>query len=106
MDEFLNALIVEFAKENMLDRGIRTGQQLFLHLPPTICNKVSGTLFDPFHHEWSWAQVREWCDNHLIFDDNGEIIALFNNNEILIERVTYTGDRVTPEQRKAVENVH
>ncbi len=63
----------------------RTGQRLFNLLPQPVAYFTSGTLFDPFHKDLTRKEIWDWLNDHLIFDDNGHIIALFNNNQILWE---------------------
>lgn len=63
---------------------LRTGQYLFNSLPNEVARVVSGTLFDPFHTDMKSGDIWNWIDNHLIFSDDGnQIIAVFNNNQIL-----------------------
>lgn len=63
----------------------RTGQYIFNHLPDDCANLVRSTLFDPFYKSFNRVEVRQWMEDHLIFDDRGNIIGLFNNNSILWE---------------------
>ena len=65
---------------------VRTGQHLFNTLPSYIGAKVAGTMFDPFHRDLSKVQMVNWVENHLIFNDDGEIIALFDGNMIMWEK--------------------
>ena len=64
---------------------IRPGQALFNVLPGDVANCVCSTLFDPFHRVKTWDEVKVWMENHLIFDGDGCVIAVFNNNQILWE---------------------
>lgn len=64
----------------------RTGQYLFNSLPVEAAQFITSTLFDPFHRDMSQDEVEAWISDHIIFDDNGRIMALFNNNDILWER--------------------
>lgn len=73
--------VTEYAKKN----GQRTGQALFNLLPVNISDFVAGTLWDPFHKWLEPHEIREWIENHLIFDDVGVIVTLFNENKILWE---------------------
>jgi hypothetical protein len=65
--------------------NLRTGQILFNLLPRGAGGKVAGTFFDPFHKELCYTELQQWIDNHLIFDDDGAIIGVFNNNQLLWE---------------------
>lgn len=69
--------------------GQRTGQYLFNSLPPGAERVVASTLFDPYHKEMTRSALFEWISHHLIFDDRGDVIAVFNNNDILWE---YNGE--------------
>ena len=71
--------VVTYAKKN----GQRTGQALFNLLPTHICDWVAGTLWDPFHKEFSPYEVRMWIESHLIFNDEGAIVGLFNDDKII-----------------------
>lgn len=55
-------------------------------LPVPVFMKVHTTIFDPFHKELTEAEVYDWIMNHLIFDNKGQMIALFNNDTILWEK--------------------
>lgn len=64
--------------------GQRTGQYLYNSLPQIVAQLVNGKLFDPFHGEYTRAELAEWIDNHLIFEGN-EIVALFDKDRIIWE---------------------
>lgn len=80
---------IEYARQICVNAAsfddIRSGQYLFNHLPDEVKPLVAGSMFDPFHKKLSEQQVLEWLQNHLIFDDRGQIIALFTGNNILWE---------------------
>lgn len=70
-----------------LVHGQRTGQKLFNTLnPPEMSEAVRGKPWDPFYKDLTFEEIVEWVDNHLVFDDHGHIIALFDGNKILWER--------------------
>ena len=62
---------------------IRPGQALFNVLPRDVSARVCGAMFDPFHRVKTWDEVKLWMEDHLIFDEDGYVIAVFNNNQIL-----------------------
>lgn len=64
----------------------RTGQYLFNSFPVEVANVVTGSMFDPFHKDMSQFQIEEWLLNHIVFNENGSIVAVFNENTILWER--------------------
>lgn len=64
----------------------RTGQYLFNELPHPVAEVVRTTNFDPFYKELSKEEIMKWYDDHVIFDDNDEIILLFSGNNILWEK--------------------
>ena len=66
----------------------RTGQALHKSLPVDIRRWVNGALFDPFYKDLSEEEIYQWIDNHLIFDDEGVLIGLYDRNTILWERET------------------
>lgn len=66
--------------------AIRTGQALFNTLPLWVSNAVAMTSFDPFFKKLTEQEIVEWMGSHLIFNDEGDIIAVFNNDKILAER--------------------
>jgi hypothetical protein len=66
----------------------RTGQMLMNLLPVNVYAAISGTPFDPFHKDFSFEELYEWIDSHLIFGEipahgPAEIIAVFNGDQIL-----------------------
>lgn len=67
-------------------RDERFGQALFNALPFWVKAQIRGTVFDPFYTLRMDWEVKEWIDNHLIFDTDRTILAVFNRNSILAER--------------------
>jgi len=63
----------------------RTGQYLFNRLPSGAASMVAGALFDPFNRDLSPHELDVWLSEHCVFSDQGEIIAIFNNNTFLWE---------------------
>ena len=61
----------------------RTGQYLFNCLPNDVAEVVAGLMFDPFHKDLTDSEIRAWIGEHLIFSPSGDIIAVFNQNDIL-----------------------
>jgi hypothetical protein len=64
----------------------RTGQYLFNTLPQEVRATLTGRPFDPFYKEMSQYQVEEWLGDHIMFDDDGEVIALYSANMILWQK--------------------
>lgn len=64
----------------------RTGQYLFNSLPQEVAACVTATPWDPFGRDMSQDQVETWLHNHIIFDSNGTIIALFADSVLLWEK--------------------
>lgn len=67
---------------------MRTGQAMFNHLPTPVATVVRGSLFDPFYHDFTYDEMYDWMDNHLIFGDvpahgPAEIIGVFDGNNLL-----------------------
>lgn len=62
----------------------RTGQWMMNNFEPEVYIAVSGRMFDPFNKDLTREQLIEWMQDHLIFD-NGHIVAVFNNDQILWE---------------------
>ena len=69
--------------------GERPGQFLFNSLRHEIADTVRGTFLDPFYKEMSLRQIIEWLENHIIYDDDGRMICLFDKNEVLWEDPNY-----------------
>lgn len=63
----------------------RTGQLLFNSLRQQVAAKVRGTLFDPFYKKLELHEIIDWFENHIVFNDDGIMICVFNGNEILWE---------------------
>lgn len=40
-------------------------------------------MFDPFQKDLTGSEIRAWIGEHLIFSPSGDIIAVFNQNDIL-----------------------
>lgn len=76
-------LYVDQISRGAKSTGQRTGQYLFNHLPDGAANVIAGSLFDPFHKDLSPYEIRAWLGDHLIFSPLGEVIAVFNQNDIL-----------------------
>jgi hypothetical protein len=63
----------------------RSGQFLFNSLRHEVAEAVRGTLFDPFYKDLSEYEVADWLENHVIYNDQGEMICVFSGNTILWE---------------------
>lgn len=63
----------------------RFGQTLFNLLPQELSWAITSSTIDPFHKHMSYKDVCKWVEDHLVFSDDGKVIAIFNNNEILAE---------------------
>lgn len=85
--DFLAANLIEAARR----ADQRAGQYLFNNLPDDAANCMMMTLWDPFHKRMSFQEFRDWINDHLILEDGATtldgVIAVFNNNEILWEKV-------------------
>jgi hypothetical protein len=74
--------------DTALIHGQRTGQKLFNMLnPPELADQVRHKSFDPSRWgDMTVDEIEDWVKNHLVFDDHGHIIALFDGFETLWER--------------------
>jgi hypothetical protein len=63
----------------------RTGQLLFNSLRQQVAAKVRATNFDPFYRDLSLQEIIDWFENHIIFNDHGIMICVFDGNDILWE---------------------
>jgi hypothetical protein len=63
----------------------RTGQLLFNSLRQQVAAKVRDTDFDPFYKDLTLFEIIEWLENHVVYNDEGIMIRLFDGNEILWE---------------------
>ena len=63
----------------------RTGQFLFNSLRHEVSQIVRSSHLDPFYKEMSYQEVVEWLENHIIYDETGRMIALFDEDRILWE---------------------
>lgn len=75
-------LVLRYAKAN----DQRTGQALSNLVYSRTTFNTCDILDDPFHKDLSEREVFEWIERHLIFNDSGWIIGIFNKNIILWER--------------------
>lgn len=79
--------VSEVIASSKINPDYRMGQALFNLLPGSVGNAVAGRMFDPFHTEsMSVHDVQSWVEDHLIFDNEGRIIALFNADKFLWTR--------------------
>lgn len=69
-----------------LSRELRSGQALFNRLPLEVGRVVSGQQWDPYQRNLSAFELSEWINKHIVFD-GCEIVAVFNNDDILWERM-------------------
>lgn len=65
---------------------INNGQFIFDLLPPEVQDIVRTTYFDPFYANFTIEEMRQWFNDHLVFNEQGEVIVLFFNRHILWER--------------------
>ncbi|MET0785765.1 MAG: hypothetical protein ABWY25_03590 [Paenisporosarcina sp.] len=80
----------EYSREVLMhaeSHGQRTGQYLFNGLPDEARFAVRGRLFDPFHKQMSQYSIEDWLMEHVIFNNSGAIVAIFDDNNILWERI-------------------
>lgn len=61
----------------------KNGEDLWCYLPPGMASIVIRRSFDPYDSELSKAGIRDWLWHHVVFDDNGNIIAIHDHGEIL-----------------------
>jgi len=79
--EMSRDVIANAAKHNQ-----RTGQYLFNGLEQGARAVITGLTWDPFHKELSQYQIEDWLEEHVVFGNNGTIIAVFDENGFLWER--------------------
>jgi hypothetical protein len=63
----------------------RTGQFLFNYLRHEVAEAARGTVFDPFEKDLSQYEVEQWLESHIIYNDDGKMIAFFIGDLILWE---------------------
>ena len=66
----------------------RNGQFLFNHLRHEVAEAARGTLYDPFYKELSQDEVAQWLEDHIVWNDDGRMIAFFIGETILWEEET------------------
>jgi hypothetical protein len=77
--------MAQYAVDTAQIRGQRTGQRIFHSLPAPVAAKVRGTSWDPFNRTWGFDDIVAWFNDHIVFNDKGDIIALYAGNELLWE---------------------
>lgn len=60
----------------------RVGQALFNALPQWAGSYVAGKLFDPFYTLLFRWEAQDWIDNHLIFGNDGELVAVIDGDTV------------------------
>lgn len=61
----------------------RTGQYLFNSLPEGAQEVITRTMSDPYQQDFDVYELTNWVNNHLIFDEDGAIINVFNGDTVL-----------------------
>ncbi len=64
----------------------RTGQILYVSLPHDMQLIVVKESFDPWKNHYSEADLRAWLKAHVIFDGEGNIIAIIDLDKVLAYR--------------------
>jgi hypothetical protein len=62
---------------------MRTGQLLFNILRHEIAEVVRNTELDTFYEDLELEEIVEWLENHIMFDNQGRMIRLFDGHRIL-----------------------
>ena len=78
----------EFARSiryHAKETGQRTGQALFNTLPLGAANAVIGCIWDPFNRDYSSQELVNWVNEHLILDDDVNVVGVIGANQILWE---------------------
>lgn len=63
----------------------RTGQLLFNVLRHEIADVVRHTDFDPFYEDLTLEEIVEWLEAHILYDNDGNMIRLFDEGGVLWE---------------------
>jgi len=63
----------------------RTGEFLFNNLRFEIAEAIRNTELDPFYQEMDFEDVVDWLDDHIVFDNQGTMIRVFDDHGILWE---------------------
>lgn len=69
-----------------LEKGRANGAILWQRLDPAIAERVQKTDFDPYKTNQFITGIATWLWNHIVFDRNGDMIALHDHGEILFRR--------------------
>ena len=69
--------------------GERTGELLFNVLRHEIADVVRNTNFDPFYEDLDTDEIVEWLETHILYDNDGNMIRLFDERGILWEDEKY-----------------
>lgn len=64
---------------------MRTGEFLFNVLRHDIADVVRDTDMDTFYDDLEYEEIVDWFDNHIIFDNMGNMVRLFDEHGILWE---------------------
>jgi hypothetical protein len=63
-----------------------TGYIMARSMPKIVEKKILQTDFNPFYKNMTFTELLSWIQNHLIFNEKGSIVALFDNDTMLWER--------------------
>lgn len=67
----------------------RTGQLLFNFLRHEIAEVVRDTELDTFYDQLSFDDVVDWLDDHIEYDDEGTMVRLVSEHDVLWEEEQY-----------------
>ena len=59
----------------------RTGQVLYACLPHEAAMLVCKSDIDPYKSHWNEWVIRQWLEDHVVFNSNGDIIAVRDDDE-------------------------
>jgi len=72
--------------------GKLTGRLLFDSLPQRVCNRVMNRWFDPYNKDLSESEMFNWLWDHVMFDPDGDIIAVLDHGIVLTNDPNWFND--------------
>lgn len=68
------------------EKGYLTGRHLYDNLPSEVVHHVMQSNIDPYDRDLSRTQIFNWLWDHVVFDQNGEIVAIHDKGFPLINQ--------------------
>lgn len=76
-----------YVYESSLIQNHPMGRRLMRLLGEGAASQIRDTDLDPTYKDLSYDEVLAWIDDHLVFNDDGDVIALVSGDKVLWEEL-------------------